>query len=138
MQFGSVTTTVRKEYYIYPTLSFVSDIGGSLRNPAAFCGCYSMKPTAGRHLSQLGVCAGNGPPIPGIPVTGGFMAQSAAAVEAGWRMVWGLAREENPQSGDTGVLPMKWDQELYEKKPRIGLLPTTSMITRLPRCGGSP
>ena len=29
-QFGTLTTTVRKEYYIYPTLSFISDIGGSL------------------------------------------------------------------------------------------------------------
>jgi len=111
-----------------------SDIGGSLRNPAAFCGCYSMKPTVGRHLSQLGVVAGNGPPIPGIPVAGGFMAQSAAAVEAGWRMVWGLAREDNPQSVDIGVLPMKWDQELYEKKPRIGFFTTDGLIDPAPGC----
>jgi len=115
-------------------LGIGSDIGGSLRNPAAFCGCYSMKPTAGRHLSQLGVCAGNGPPIPGIPVTGGFMAQSAAAVEAGWRMVWGLDREENPQMIDTGVLPMKWDQELYEKKPKIGFFTTDGLIDPAPGC----
>ena len=30
VMFGSLTTTVRKEYYIYPVLSFISDIGGSL------------------------------------------------------------------------------------------------------------
>ena len=30
MQFGTLTTIVRKEYYIYPLLSFISDIGGSL------------------------------------------------------------------------------------------------------------
>ena len=30
MMFGSLTTTVHREYYIYPILSFISDIGGSL------------------------------------------------------------------------------------------------------------
>ena len=29
-QLGSLTTTVRREYYIYPALSFISDIGGTL------------------------------------------------------------------------------------------------------------
>lgn len=111
-----------------------SDIGGSLRNPAAFCGCYSLKPSGGRHLSQMGVVAGAGPPIPGIPVVGGFMAQSAAAVEAGWREVWGLDREQNCQMVDTGVLPLTWDQELYEKKPRIGYFTTDGMIDPAPGC----
>jgi len=34
-----------------------SDIGGSLRNPAAFCGVCSLRPTHGRHLSQMRVVA---------------------------------------------------------------------------------
>ena len=38
-------------------LGLGSDIGGSLRSPVAFCGGYSLKPTVGRHLSQLGVVA---------------------------------------------------------------------------------
>ena len=29
-QFGSLTTIVRREYYIYPALSFMADIGGTL------------------------------------------------------------------------------------------------------------
>ena len=29
-QFGSLSTTVRREYYIYPALSFIADIGGTL------------------------------------------------------------------------------------------------------------
>ena len=28
--FGDTSTTIRKEYYIYPLISFISDLGGSL------------------------------------------------------------------------------------------------------------
>eukprot|EP00090_Calanus_glacialis_P030762 TRINITY_DN4996_c0_g1_i1.p1 TRINITY_DN4996_c0_g1~~TRINITY_DN4996_c0_g1_i1.p1 ORF type:complete len:605 (+),score=204.80 TRINITY_DN4996_c0_g1_i1:38-1852(+) len=115
-------------------LGLGSDIGGSLRNPAAFCGCYSLKPSAGRHLSQLGVVAGTGPSPVGISVVGGFMGQSAAAVEAGWKSVWRLDSEQNCQMVDTGVLPMSWDQKLYDKKPRIGYFTTDGMIDPAPGC----
>ena len=61
-------------------LGLGSDIGGSLRSPVAFCGAVSLKPTAGRHLSQLGV-TGPSPAAPvGVPVTGGFMTTSVRAL----------------------------------------------------------
>ena len=37
LSFGSVVTTVRREYLIYPILSLVSDMGGSLGLFLGFC-----------------------------------------------------------------------------------------------------
>ena len=61
-------------------LGLGSDIGGSLRSPVAFCGAVSLKPTAGRHLSQLGVTGPSPAPPVGVPVTGGFMTTSVRAL----------------------------------------------------------
>lgn len=115
-------------------LGLGSDVGGSLRNPPAFCGCYSLKPTAGRHLSQLGVVAGTGAPAVGISVVGGFIGQSAAALEAAWRLVWGVDREGNSQRLDTGIIPPRWDQNSYDRKPKIGFYTTDGMIDPAPGC----
>jgi len=116
-------------------LGLGSDVGGSLRNPPAFCGGYSLKPTAGRHLSQLGCVAGVGPPPVGITVVGGFIAQSAATLEAAWRMVWGLETEKNSQQGqDIGILPPRWDTASYDRKPKIGFYTTDGMIDPAPGC----
>ena len=54
-------------------LGLGSDIGGSLRCPVAFCGGFSLKPTAGRHLSQMGVVSPTDAPPIGVTVTGGYM-----------------------------------------------------------------
>ena len=54
-------------------LGLGSDIGGSLRCPVAFCGGWSLKPTAGRHLSQMGVVSPTDAPPIGVTVTEGYM-----------------------------------------------------------------
>jgi len=96
-------------------LGLGSDIGGSLRNPPAFCGAFSLKPTVGRHLSQLGVAPYAG--HLGIDVTGGFITGSALALESAWRAVWD---DPCPQAADPTLVPLMWDEESYQAKPTIG------------------
>jgi len=115
-------------------LGLGSDIGGSLRNPAAFCGIYSLKPSAGRHLSQLGVACGAGPPVVGAPVVGGFMSNSAEALVYCWKEVWGLKSGQNCQMVDTSVLPIMWNQELFDNKPRIGYYVSDGLLDPASGC----
>ena len=92
-----------------------SDIGGSLRSPVAFCGAWSLKPTVGRHLSQLGAVSPTGGEPVGVTVTGGFMTRSARALEAAWRMVWRLDRAD-------------WTQASVVTNSQINIQPNTKYI----------
>merc|ERR1712013_159867 len=74
--------------------------------PPAFCGAFSLKPTVGRHLSQLGVAPYAG--HLGIDVTGGFITRSALALESAWRAVWD---DPCPQAADPTLVPLMWDKE---------------------------
>ena len=56
-------------------LGLGSDIGGSLRGPAANCGIYSMKPTIGRHISYQDVVESAGPEPAGTQAIAGLMAR---------------------------------------------------------------
>lgn len=95
-----------------------SDIGGSLRNPAAFCGIYSLKPTHGRHLTQVGVVSPSGTEPVGIPVVGGYMSSSAKALRDCWKITWDL--EDSPNNADCNLVPMPWNEKLFSFRPKIG------------------
>ena len=92
-----------------------NDIGGSLRSPAAFCGCYSLKPTPRRDLSQCGIRNAAGAHPICIQALGGFLARTASDLEEVWRIVWGSDR-------------IRWDQKSYEKKPKIGYYVTDGVL----------
>jgi len=70
----------------------------------------------------------------GIPVTGGFMTGSASALEDSWRIVWRLEEDMNVQRFDPGILPPKWDQTLYDKKPKIGYFTSNQLLEAAPGC----
>ncbi|GMH88246.1 hypothetical protein TL16_g11099 [Triparma laevis f. inornata] len=101
-------------------LSVGSDVGGSIRIPAAFCGIPGFKPTPGR-ISKLGCMSPRLKDRHGmamvIPSTIGPMAESVEACKTFCEAVW----TDEHFEGDTSLPPKVFDHEEYEKKGKLKL-----------------
>ncbi|QKD59933.2 amidase signature domain-containing protein [Fusarium oxysporum Fo47] len=89
-----------------------TDIGGSLRIPAGFCGIYSIKPTSNR-LSYRDV-ANTNPGQDTYRSVIGFMATSIDALEVMFKAVLG----KEPWLKDPAVIPIPFQQDVAESYQR--------------------
>jgi amidase len=103
-----------------------SDVGGSLRIPAAYCGLYSIKPTVGR-IAHRGARS----PAPGfdpIKTVVGPMARSLADVEMACRIMFGI------QSAEHDIAPVPYRDVSLPEKLRFGYYTSDCYIKASPAC----
>ena len=96
-------------------LGIGSDLGGSLRCPAALCGIASLRPTKGRDISLLGCNAGNVNQIspPTVPCVSGFMSSSVTGLVTGYKTMW---NDQHLARLDKEIIPMHWKDNIFNSK----------------------
>ncbi|KAI9829175.1 MAG: Acetamidase [Thelocarpon impressellum] len=96
---------------------FGSDLGGSIRIPAAFCGLYGLRPSAGR-IPYQGVATSMDGQVSILPVVGP-MAQSAASL----RMLVKAVLSQEPWLQDPITVEMPWraeqEQQVLEARAEV-------------------
>ncbi|KAK2027471.1 amidase [Colletotrichum zoysiae] len=93
-----------------------TDIGGSIRIPAAFNGCYGLRPTALRvpNLGNFGITAGQ-ESIRGVV---GPLGQSVEDLD----LFMGAVLAAEPWDTETTLVPVPWRQVNLDKNITIGLM----------------
>lgn len=97
-------------------IGIATDVGGSIRGPAAFSGLYAIKPTS-RRCPYLG----NVIPAPGqiaIPSAIGPVAHSVRDIE----LICQIWLDAEPWRRDPSVVPMPWQRVETPKKATIGVM----------------
>ncbi|CRL26988.1 Amidase [Penicillium camemberti] len=112
-------------------LGIGSDIGGSIRSPAANCGLYGLKPSTGR-LPLIG-CASYVLGCETIMGTLGPISPTFGGIELFMKTII----ESKPWVNDSMMLPIPWrDQEkhihLDNKKLTVGVMWTDDVVTPAP------
>lgn len=104
-----------------------SDIGGSIRCPAAFTNVFGLKPTTKRLSSMNGVSGGRGQES--IPSTEGPIARSIQDLEYFMNI---YLNEGKPSEYDPSSLVIPWRPAKLEDKIRIGVLFDDNLVTPHP------
>lgn len=107
-----------------------SDIGGSLRIPTSYCGCYALKPVFGRFPTR-----GSEGVVPGydaIKSTLGPMGRSVQDVALCMRVFANASVGLSPYS--LNLLPMPYRETELPKKLRIGYYTEDGLVSASPAC----
>ncbi|KAL1941132.1 hypothetical protein VTO73DRAFT_7344 [Trametes versicolor] len=107
-------------------LGWGTDIGGSLRIPASFCGVFSLKPGWGR-ISMTGI-QGTWPGFEGIHTVAGPMGRSVDDIELGARLVFGKMGD------DFDPAPLPYRDPQMPAKLRFGFYLSDNFVKPSPAC----